>query len=94
MNSEIQRSLRPELSANQTLKTKNIQKSQTNQSKFRVPSFEIRRTNSTLSPRNQYDEIFEDVVKQPPTIGKSWYETLPSMDRDRRGSGYWQPKGL
>lgn len=79
---KIQRSLRPELSANQTLKPKNIQKSQTNQSKFRVPSFEIRRTNSTLSPRNQYDEIFEDVVKQPPTIKSHGMKTLPSMDRD------------
>lgn len=79
---KIQRSLKPELNANQTLKPENIQKSQTNQSKFRVPSFEIKRTNSTLSPRNQYDEIFEDVVKQPPTIKSHGMKTLPSMDRD------------
>lgn len=66
-------------------------------SQFRVPSFEIKRANSVLSPRNQYNnEIFADTVKsrrvlrqqgagelgQPPTIKSTGMKTLPSMDRD------------
>ncbi|KSA02432.1 uncharacterized protein AC631_01801 [Debaryomyces fabryi] len=78
---KISRSLKPEANASRSLKPEDSH-TQTKQSKFRVPSFEIKRTNSTLSPRNQYDEIFEDVIKQPPTIKSHGMKTLPSMDRD------------
>lgn len=78
---KVNRSLKPEADASKTLKPEDSQ-SHTKQSKFRVPSFEIKRTNSTLSPRNQYDEIFEDVIKEPPTIKSHGMKTLPSMDRD------------
>lgn len=52
------------------------------QSRFKVPSFEIKRSTSTLSPRDQYNEIFEDVVQYSPTIKSNGMKTLPSMDRD------------
>lgn len=48
-------------------------------SRFHVPSFEIKRSNSILSPKNQYNDIFEDTQ---PTIRASGMKTLPSMDRD------------
>ena len=32
-------------------------------SQFKVPSFEIKRGNSVLSPRNQYDDIYNDTIK-------------------------------
>lgn len=48
-------------------------------SRFHVPSFEIKRSNSVLSPKNQYNDIFEDTQ---PTIKASGMKTLPSMDRD------------
>lgn len=48
-------------------------------SRFQVPSFEIKRSNSVLSPKNQYNDIFEDTQ---PTIKASGMKTLPSMDRD------------
>lgn len=51
-------------------------------SKFRVPSFEIQRSNSILSPKNKYDDIFEDVLKDKPTIVSKGMKTLPSMDRN------------
>ncbi|KAK6457001.1 integrin alpha chain-like protein [Scheffersomyces xylosifermentans] len=52
-------------------------------SKFKVPSFEIQRSTSALSPRDTYNDIFEDVVKQaPPTIKASGMKTLPSMDSE------------
>ena len=49
-------------------------------SKFRVPSFEIKRSTSILSPRNMYNDIYEDTVKAP-TIRGHGMKTLPSMDR-------------
>ncbi|CUM67970.1 uncharacterized protein PRCAT00005684001 [Priceomyces carsonii] len=54
---------------------------ETRPSKFKVPSFEIKRTASLLSPRNQYNDIFEDLIG-PPTIKSEGMKTLPSMDRD------------
>lgn len=50
------------------------------QSKFKVPSFEIKRSNSVLSPRNQYNDIFE--ITEAPTIKSQGMKTLPSMDGD------------
>ncbi|CAI5759887.1 unnamed protein product [Candida verbasci] len=54
--------------------------SEPKRSKFRVPTFEIKRSNSLLSPRNMYNDIFEDIV--PPTIKSKGMKTLPSMDKD------------
>lgn len=52
-------------------------------SRFRVPTFEIKRSSSVLSPKNMYDDIFEDVVpRKPPTIRAEGMKTLPSMDKD------------
>lgn len=57
-------------------------------SRFRVPTFEIRRTTSALSPRDMYNDIFDDfgksstVVKGPPTIKADGMKTLPSMDKE------------
>ncbi|KAI5958496.1 BUD4 [Candida pseudojiufengensis] len=52
-------------------------------SRFRVPTFEIKRSSSILSPRNMYDDIFDDVInKKPPTIRAEGMKTLPSMDKD------------
>ncbi|KAI5956285.1 BUD4 [Candida jiufengensis] len=52
-------------------------------SRFRVPTFEIKRSSSILSPRNMYDDIFDDVIgKKPPTIRAEGMRTLPSMDKD------------
>lgn len=50
-------------------------------SKFLVPSFEIKRSDSLLSPKNQYNEIFEDGSFVEPTIKAPGMKTLPSMDR-------------
>lgn len=50
-------------------------------SKFYIPPFEIKRTNSILSPRNKYNDIFDDSFTKP-TIKASGMKTLPSMDRD------------
>lgn len=49
-------------------------------SKFHVPTFEIKRSNSKLSPKNFYNDIFEDIAR--PTIKASGMKTLPSMDRE------------
>ena len=51
-------------------------------SKFHVPSFEIKRSNSVLSPKNQYNDIFQDGSFVEPTIKAPGMKTLPSMDRD------------
>lgn len=51
-------------------------------SRFKVPSFEIKRTNSLLSPtRDMYNDIFEDTIKKP-TIVAHGMKTLPSMDHE------------
>ncbi|ODV78673.1 DUF1709-domain-containing protein [Suhomyces tanzawaensis NRRL Y-17324] len=57
-------------------------KTRIRKSKFKVPSFEIKRSSSILSPRDTYNDIFDDVLKEPPTIKASGMKTLPSMDRD------------
>lgn len=51
-------------------------------SKFHVPSFEIKRSTSVLSPRNVYNDIFEDSWLVKPTMRAEGMRTLPSMDRD------------
>lgn len=51
-------------------------------SKFKVPSFEIKRLDLVLSPRNKYNDIFNDTLKEKPTIKAPGMKTLPSMDRD------------
>lgn len=59
-------------------------------SRFRVPTFEIKRTKSALSPIDKYNnDIFSDVLgkrdtslHEKPTIMGSGMKTLPSMDRD------------
>ena len=57
-------------------------------SRFRVPTFEIKRTSSALSPRDMYNDIFDDfgrstaAMKGPPTIKADGMRTLPSMDKD------------
>lgn len=51
-------------------------------SRFKVPSFEIKRSNSALSPKNQYNDIFNDTIVEAPTIKSHGMKTLPSMDRD------------
>lgn len=51
-------------------------------SKFHVPSFEIKRSNSILSPKNRYNDIFEDGSFVEPTIKAEGMKTLPSMDKD------------
>lgn len=51
-------------------------------SKFYVPPFEIRRTDSILSPKNKYNDIFDDHSFTKPTIKANGMKTLPSMDRD------------
>lgn len=52
-------------------------------SRFRVPSIEIKRSESMLSPKHQYDDIFEDVLApKPPTITSLGMKTLPSMNKD------------
>lgn len=56
--------------------------SEPKKSKFFIPPFEIKRTNSVLSPKNQYNEIFEDARPIQPTIRAEGMKTLPSMDRD------------
>lgn len=70
-------SLRPEPVMNTILPKKKIT---VKPSKFKVPSFEIKRSNSVLSPRNMYNDIYEDTVKMP-TIRGHGLKTLPSMDR-------------
>lgn len=54
----------------------------TKKSRFQVPSFEIKRSNSILSPKNQYNDIFGDGSFVEPTIKALGMKTLPSMDRD------------
>ncbi|OBA23266.1 DUF1709-domain-containing protein, partial [Metschnikowia bicuspidata var. bicuspidata NRRL YB-4993] len=54
----------------------------TKRSKFHVPSFEIKRSNSILSPKNQYNDIFLDGKYVAPTIKAPGMKTLPSLDRD------------
>lgn len=51
-------------------------------SRFKVPSFEIKRSSSILSPRDQYNDIFADTVKRTPTIKGQGMKTLPSMDKE------------
>ena len=53
-------------------------------SRFRVPTFEIKRSTLILSPHyDLYNDIFEDVLKKGVTTIKSnGMKTLPSMDRD------------
>ncbi|RCK64834.1 Bud site selection protein BUD4 [Candida viswanathii] len=57
-------------------------------SRFRVPTFEIKRTTSALSPRDMYNDIFDDfgksssAVRGPPTIKADGMKTLPSMDKE------------
>ncbi|KAG7664184.1 BUD4 [[Candida] subhashii] len=55
-------------------------------SRFRVPTFEIKRTGSILSPKDQYyQELYSDIsgIGAPsPTIKAPGMKTLPSMDRD------------
>lgn len=51
-------------------------------SKFYVPPFEIKRTDSVLSPKNKYNDIFDDGSFAKPTIKANGMKTLPSMDRD------------
>ncbi|CAK9441449.1 uncharacterized protein LODBEIA_P53170 [Lodderomyces beijingensis] len=52
-------------------------------SRFRVPTFEIKRSSSTLSPGNMYNDIFDDFVPtKRPTIRSEGIKTLPSMDKD------------
>lgn len=52
-------------------------------SRFRVPSIDIKRSESMLSPKHQYDDIFEDVLApKPPTITSLGMKTLPSMNKD------------
>lgn len=51
-------------------------------SKFHVPSFEIKRSNSVLSPKNLYNDIFEESSFGRPTIKASGMKTLPSMDKN------------
>lgn len=58
------------------------QESKQKRSKFHVPSFEIKRSNSILSPRNLYNDIFQDTSFVEPTIKASGLKTLPSMDRE------------
>lgn len=56
--------------------------SKVRKSRFKVPSFEIKRSNSILLPRNQYNDIFNDGISHAPTIRAHGMKTLPSMDRD------------
>lgn len=51
-------------------------------SRFHVPSFEIKRSNSVLSPKNFYNDIFQDTSGLEPTIKAQGMKTLPSMDRE------------
>lgn len=51
-------------------------------SKLKVPSFEIKRSSSILSPRDKYNDIFDDTLQGPATIKGNGMKTLPSMDRD------------
>ncbi|RLV91725.1 Bud site selection protein BUD4 [Spathaspora sp. JA1] len=51
-------------------------------SRFRVPTFEIKRSGSELAPRNQYNDIFDDIGPKKPTIRADGMKTLPSMDKD------------
>ncbi|EGW31044.1 uncharacterized protein SPAPADRAFT_142901 [Spathaspora passalidarum NRRL Y-27907] len=51
-------------------------------SRFRVPTFEIKRSTSALAPHYQYNELFEDVTPKKPTIRADGMKTLPSMDKD------------
>lgn len=52
-------------------------------SKFHVPSFEIKRSSSMLSPKHQYDDIFADTVFiGKPTMRAAGMKTLPSMEKD------------
>lgn len=50
-------------------------------SRFSVPSFEIRRSASRLSPRDRFNDIFES-YSSPPTIRSDGMKTLPSMERN------------
>lgn len=50
-------------------------------SKFHIPLFEIKRSGLMLSPKNQYDDIFEDTVFSKPTIRAPGMKTLPLMER-------------
>lgn len=52
-------------------------------SRFAVPSFEIKRSSSILSPKNMYNDIFQDGSFVEPTIKSSGMKTLPSMDKDK-----------
>lgn len=52
-------------------------------SKFAVPSFEIKRSSSILSPKNMYNDIFSDGSFIEPTIKAQGMKTLPSMDKDK-----------
>lgn len=66
-----------------SVNTQDIPRSKTEKrSKFHVPSFEIKRSNSRLSPKNFYNDIFEDTAISRPTIKASGMKTLPSMDRE------------
>lgn len=66
-----------------SVNTQDIPRSKTEKrSKFHVPSFEIKRSNSRLSPKNFYNDIFEDTAISRPTIMASGMKTLPSMDRE------------
>ena len=52
-------------------------------SRFRVPTFEIRRTSSALAPCDMYNDIFDDFgAGSKPTIKAEGMKTLPSMDKD------------
>lgn len=52
-------------------------------SRFRVPTFEIKRTSSALAPRDMYNDIFDDFgTGSKPTIKAEGMKTLPSMDKD------------
>lgn len=52
-------------------------------SRFTVPSFEIKRSSSILSPKNMYNDIFLDHSSIEPTIKATGMKTLPSMDKDQ-----------
>lgn len=52
-------------------------------SRFAVPSFEIKRSSSILSPKNMYNDIFNDGSFMEPTIKAPGMKTLPSMDKDK-----------
>lgn len=52
-------------------------------SKFKVPSFEIKRSDSKLNTRDKYNDIFdESAINHSMTIKGSGMKTLPSMDKE------------